>query len=849
MVIRDRCLFRVSFNGILLLLVVGLFGLVFGLASSSFVSALTYSSSAELEFTFLPSITITFSPNTGFIINDLSAGNSAYSNTVTLSVDSNSSDGYILSATVGKTNDNNRNNNRLVHSNNTDYFEGIATNASLTLNNLGSNKWGYSTYDTTNEEWSDYSGLATIGNTGTTLITTDTSGTTELDMKIGASAAVNQVAGAFTNDINFTATANVVTYDYTITFVANNSGTVTNMPTDITSASYNTGGIVQISPTIPTLNDYVFLGWCDGTVTGTTCTGNLYQPGDYLKLDSASSSVINNITLNAVWQFNGIYMQDITDAQCQVNVGTNGNTTGIGDNITVYDKRSSNYPSGDEGDYTVRWINGNCWMTQNLRVQGTLSATDSNFTGADFNVSAYDLKTNGASGGECNSASGFNNTCSHTPDNTDLSTIGNGATIKSVGRWYNFYAASAGTISTNSNSTAATSDICPAGWHLPSGPNTTANTDYNKLVGNTTSGYQIPTAGLTAFSAVAGGDYRNGSLNYTGFGFWWSSTSTYSTTRRSLVYDSSNGQFSGDYYDMRYFGIFVRCVKRSYMQEQTTSSLAVLMPNIGDTVMLYDKRDGQTYYVGKLADNNYWMLDNLALDITAVDLATLKGNTNADDTSLTALKNGGGDTHYAKAPVTKNWTSSERYFDEPMIAVDSATSDGCYNANWCVNSDSSWSFASITSSTINGNTSIAQGKIGVYYNYCAASAGYYCYTDSAGVDNPDGITTLQDSKYDICPKGWRLPTSSLDGEFQALYESYNSDYTSFQVALSMPLSGNFDEGDTGKANYQGRYGYLLSSTWSNNNNMYSLRVESSDVIPSDYTRRVRGRSVRCIFDK
>ena len=565
------------------------------------VSALTYSSSAELEFTFLPTITITFSPNTGFIINDLSAGNSAYSNTVTVSASSNSSDGFILSATVGKTNDNNRNNNRLVHSNNTDYFEGIATNASLTLNNLGSNKWGYSTYDTTNEEWSDYSGLATIGNTGTTLITTDTSGTTELDMKIGASAAVNQVAGAFTNDINFTATANVVTYDYTITFASNNSSTVANMPTNIANASYNTGGILQISSTTPTADGYTFLGWCGGTVSGTTCTGNLYQPGDYLKLDNASSSTTNNIILNAVWQFNGIYMQDMTLADCS--------------------------PEG---------------------------------------------------------------------------------------------------------------------------------------------------------------------------------------------------------------------------------------------IVVYDKRDDTPYTVKKLADNKCWMLDNLALDLTALTQAQLYGTgndagkmTNASNEALGYLKGattGTASDKWAMTGVTKNWTADYSY-SQPWIAVDSTTSGGCSNA-YCVDggaAGSPWSYDSVTSETINGVTSIAQGKIGVYYNYCAASAGSYCWggtgISSTGSPSSDPVAdSIRDITDDICPYKWRLPTGGSTGEFQYLYSQYSggspSQVAAFQTALSTPLSGHFY---SGKAYSQGNGGNFWSSTWYTTLNMYRLVVNSSNVNPSDRITRYYGYSVRCIL--
>ncbi len=260
---------------------------------------------------------------------------------------------------------------------------------------------------------------------------------------------------------------------------------------------------------------------------------------------------------NAVAPETKVYIQDLTLEQCQKNVGLNGNAANIGDTITVYDKR-------DEKDYTVKLINGQCWMTQNLRylgdtgsAAGTMTIGNNNSNVANKSITLYSLDSSNAgsfnaySSGTCGSGNtaGYTHACVYDSGNT------------STGVWYNFYAASAGTISGSSNSTATTSDICPAGWHLPSGPNTTANTDYNKLVGNTTSGWQNPTAGLTAFSAIVGGYYYNGSLSDTGYGRWWSATTFSTTTRYFLNYNSSNGQFLGDYGNSRYCGIFVRCVK------------------------------------------------------------------------------------------------------------------------------------------------------------------------------------------------------------------------------------------------------------------------------------------------
>ena len=76
--------------------------------------------------------------------------------------------------------------------------------------------------------------------------------------------------------------------------------------------------------------------------------------------------------------------------------------------------------------------------------------------------------------------------------------------------WYNYAAASAGTIKgTASNMTTTTYDICPAGWRLPT------RAEIQSLGG---------TSYVDAFNPLYGGNYGSGTLYYaTTHGFWWSS--------------------------------------------------------------------------------------------------------------------------------------------------------------------------------------------------------------------------------------------------------------------------------------------------------------------------------------
>ena len=389
-------------------------------------------------------------------------------------------------------------------------------------------------------------------------------------------------------------------------------------------------------------------------------------------------------------------------------------------------------------------------------------------------------------------------------------------------------------------------DNSGAGSNIPSNQSGTINTDSANVALNSTA----PTR--------SGYDFAG-----------WCTVSTNDDTCTGSIYQAgANYPFSnvGGTVNVDLYAMWV--IPKIYMQDLDSTNIATLLPTIGSTATVYDKRDETPYTIGRLKmDTNettsaYWMLDNLALDITAVDLATLKGNTNATGTTLEYLKgvssrdatqtpNG----NYPTAGVDKTWTSSAKnYYSVPMIAVDSTTSGGCNNA-YCVNggaAGSPWSYDDETSKMINGVASVVQGKIGVYYNYCAASAGSYCYgsgTDGTGAPSSDPNTsTIRDVTEDICPAGWRLPTSSSNGEFATLYSAYGSSYTNFQTALSTPLSGSFN---SGRAYSQGNGGFFWSSTWGSTSYggfMYGLYVSSSRVSPSVTDYRSGGRSVRCLLD-
>ena len=210
------------------------------------------------------------------------------------------------------------------------------------------------------------------------------------------------------------------------------------------------------------------------------------------------------------------YLQDFTLDQCR--------SLASDADYTVYDSRDGN-------DYTVRYINGACWMTQNLRLSSTTESGGSRvLTSADSNVtSSWEFPNNSLTSGN-----------SYTEARSTISSN------TSYGGYYNYCAASAGTVCNDSSTQNASQSICPKGWKLP-----------------TRDQFSGITNQVDAFSPVYSGRYNNGSLGSTGsYGYWWSATAGSSGNQYYLYYsngslDTSNGRYN------RNFGYSVRCVRSS----------------------------------------------------------------------------------------------------------------------------------------------------------------------------------------------------------------------------------------------------------------------------------------------
>ena len=165
-------------------------------------------------------------------------------------------------------------------------------------------------------------------------------------------------------------------------------------------------------------------------------------------------------------------------------------------------------------------------MTQNLSIGCTTGGAISQktLTSTNSNVSA-DYTTPSTSG--------------HSNTYTDSKIVCSDDANK--GAWYNYVAATAGTITGDNNTTEASSSICPSGWKLPSLAN----------ISDAASNWD-------AFRPVTGGFYLGGTLNNTGHGYWWSTYANGGTDREYLHY---NGSYLSTEHNSRIYGFYVRCVK------------------------------------------------------------------------------------------------------------------------------------------------------------------------------------------------------------------------------------------------------------------------------------------------
>ena len=705
--------------------------------------------------------------------------------TAAFSVTTNNYTGYTLG--IAASDDEGRLTNVDLADNSTHYLYSIASslNASAFNNATYTNKWGFrpSKYVDNNvvvNNTGEYAVFLPAPTTTPTILdrtSVANENANDYTIALGARVDGSTYPGSYTSTMNLIALANVV--NYTISFDKNTDDDVTNMPAAIGGATAETS--ITLPSNTPERAYHLFRGWCTVETTNTQCSGNTFQPSDEFGIDQTSA---NTVTFYAIWEAKP-YMQDYAYEDLLELLPN------VEDSTVLYDKR-------DDKTYTVtRIADGNIWMTENLNIAGGTELTP-----ALSNLATnYTLPTSSDTGFDSDTG-----TYVYNSSNTECSESNLSVPCDS---YYSYRVATAGSAPETGD---APYDICPKGWRMPT------KEDYEKLM---TVYPTITDLHEGAWNGQYGGVMVNNMFGHNGglIGEFMSSTATVLSIGAPgmyYVFMNINNQTAPVWSANQRNGQFVRCISKiEYIQDYDQEELAAALPNAGDTIDLYDKRDTKKYTIGKLADGNYWFLDNLRLDLTTVDASTLKGNTNASDSTIDYLK---GNT---------TGTANDRY----------ATSAASYIPTGEDDDKTSYSDPYIDVTAIDDTTS-AGYTIGTYYNYCAATAGSYCFGDGYNFGEPSG-----DAMEDICPKDWRLPTGGDSGEYASLYKAYLNNRSAFVEAAHLPLSG-FNNGAPANINING--GFWTSTFFGNIMNIKALYLTTSAVSQTGTDRKV-GYPVRCIY--
>ena len=562
-------------------------------------SALTYSSNVDVGFTFNPTISVNLSGD--LLINNLAPGSTSDSNIINVTIATNASAGYVLTATSGtKTT-----NTDLVNQSNSAYkFSSIATNASL-ASLTTDNTWGFSYSSDNGSNWSNYSGLPLDnddeGATGKQLLSTTTPlGNKTIQFKIGAKAASSQAAGTYMNTINFYAVANpdptlqpVSCAAGKICYNANSLTTVQGemgqqTPSRAKDWSACTGGTdyetncydsnyhqIDIN-TLPELSyynaklwapnfkreGYGFAGWSDDVYGN----GHKYGPNQYI--DAPSETETEGYALYAIWLSPTGNMQNWAGCSSM----SQGEVTALTD-------------ARDNNVYAIaKLADGKCWMIENLRLDDsvTLSSTNTNNPSLPLTILSGTFSdhlsptTNPYQNAWCDqqvsscidkSMLNTNNTTLFT--NNSATNYDIGSDVYSYGNYYNFYSASVGHGEYSKTSGTIAGDICPFGWRIPTGDLNGEYYNLNDIINNGAAdldatnilrSYPINfiSSGAAEVNRIR---YRgNGGVedSWGGGGVYWASTVSDSVRANNFTFSNSWMTAVSTY--QKYYGLSIRCI-------------------------------------------------------------------------------------------------------------------------------------------------------------------------------------------------------------------------------------------------------------------------------------------------
>lgn len=350
-----------------------------------------------------------------------------------------------------------------------------------------------------------------------------------------------------------TLTGKIITYRLTINFgtgiygVMVKSGSLTGESRGLVTSS---GGVVILNSTsikyylIPLYNSkYTFDSW---SASGGTVTSDSDNYGYYYY--TAKGGVTNTATISAksLGTTSSTTMQNLSASSC-----THAPSA-------VKDNRDN------EVYYIQRLADGKCWMLENLRLGSSTSTISLTSSNTNTNGSTYTLPKAGTvcfSSSSCTGTGGATGT-GYTVGAINIASktttkTGYGPGRNYVGTYYNYCAASAGTICAASNFSNASYDICPKGWKMPAGgSNNTAGSYYYLL--NTAYKSSMKAFQYALSTPLTGYFYNGSATGQNSLGYFWATTRSTNTGMNDM-YVNASSVYPASTND-RYYGYSIRCL-------------------------------------------------------------------------------------------------------------------------------------------------------------------------------------------------------------------------------------------------------------------------------------------------
>ncbi len=361
---------------------------------------------------------------------------------------------------------------------------------------------------------------------------------------------------------------------------------------------------------------YGFAGWSDAYDYETNPNANFYGPNEDIVVPTGTTA--NGLALYAVWIKSAGNLQD--PSKVAELCGTNGSLTAaaysdegdqdestwsINANLTSI---SALTDTRDGQTYAIaKLTDGNCWMIENLRladthqegantVPTTLTTANTNnpLNNNDPTNPTVTLKHNysdtdtyptlsatatswcNVNSAACDDQSRLrtDNTASRA-SYTNTQTMSTGANLYSYGNYYNWYSATAGRGTYSKSSGNTEGDLCPNGWHLPTG---TGSGEFGAL-SNSLGGLQNDGAAQQMTSSTSptvtimlkrirhfpnnllySGNVSGASVSDRGSsGYYWSCTA-YNNNYAYYLYFFSSSIYPGTSYYYKHNGRTARCV-------------------------------------------------------------------------------------------------------------------------------------------------------------------------------------------------------------------------------------------------------------------------------------------------